>query len=89
MTGDSGAATRANMSTQQKLISEIERFLAKHDMAPTRFGSLVMADPSFVFDLQHGRDIKTSTVEKVRAFMATFPGEARPKRGRPPLVSVA
>lgn len=77
------------MNTQAKLISEIERFLAKHDMAPTRFGSLVMADPSFVSDLQHGRDIKTSTVEKVRAFMATFPGEDRPKRGRPPLERVA
>lgn len=75
------------MSTHRNLLSEIERFLDKHDMAPTRFGSLAMADPSFVSDLQQGRDIKWSTVEKVRAFMAEFRGEARPKRGRPPLVS--
>ena len=75
------------MSTQKKQISEIERFLDRHDMAPTRFGSLAMSDPSFVSDLQQGRDIKWSTVERVRKFMATFPGEARPKRGRPPLVS--
>lgn len=54
------------------LIDEIEAFLAQNDMSPTAFGTQALNDPPFVQQLRGGRDIKMSTAERVRAFMADF-----------------
>ncbi len=54
------------------LLEEIARFCAHHDMSETRFGELVLNDKPFVSQLRAGRDIRASTVEKIRAFMQDF-----------------
>lgn len=54
------------------LADEIEAFLSRHEMSPVTFGRKAMRDPHFVRDLRAGRDLKMSTVEKVRGFMAQF-----------------
>lgn len=46
-------------------------------MPKTRFGELAMNDKGFLFRLESGRDVRLSTVEKVRQFMASYrPHEA-------------
>jgi homoserine dehydrogenase len=57
------------MSELKDFKAEIERFLVDNDMPPTVFGQKALADPNFVFDLRAGRDVRFSTVEKIRAFM--------------------
>lgn len=51
------------------LLDEIEAFLEAAGMSPTAFGTQALNDPPFVAQLRAGRDVKMSTVEKVRAFM--------------------
>ena len=51
------------------LLREVERFLRRTDVPPTRFGREVMGDPRFVFDLRNGRDPRPETVARVRAFL--------------------
>jgi len=51
------------------LLREVERFLRRTDVPPTRFGREVMGDPRFVFDLRNGRDPRPETVARVRTFL--------------------
>lgn len=56
--------------TQQALLAEVEAALEKIGMSPSLFGEQAVGDRSFVFDLREGRDIRMSTAEKVRKFIA-------------------
>ena len=51
------------------LLREVEKFLRQSDIPPTRFGREAMRDPRFVFDLRNGRDPRSGTVERVRAYL--------------------
>ncbi len=51
------------------LLREVERFLRRSDVAPTRFGREAVGDPRFVFDLRNGRDPRPQTVARVRAYL--------------------
>ena len=51
------------------LLREIEKFIRRSDIAPTRFGREAVGDPRFVFDLRRGRDPRPRTVARVRAFL--------------------
>ena len=53
------------------LLRDVEKFLRRSDVAPTRFGRDAMGDPRFVFDLRNGRDPRPRTVAKVRAYLET------------------
>lgn len=59
----------------QNILTEIEGFCQRHGLAETRFGELAMGDKPFVKQLREGRDVRVSTVEKVRAFMASYEAE--------------
>jgi len=50
--------------------AEVEAYLKRTGAAPTTFGKAVLSDPTFVFRLRGGRELKMGTVAKVRAFMA-------------------
>jgi hypothetical protein len=50
-------------------LMEVERFLRKTTMSPSRFGRETIGDPRLVFDLRRGRDIRTITVEKIQAYI--------------------
>lgn len=77
------------MSTQGQFLKEIEDFLKRSGMAPSRLGSLATGDPSLVANLRGGRDLRASTMDRVRKCMREHEGEVQPKRGRPPLERVA
>jgi len=52
------------------LLFEIDKFLRRSNMPPTRFGRLAVRDPRLVGDLRNGREPRAATVRKVRAFIA-------------------
>jgi hypothetical protein len=54
------------------LIREIEKFLRRTGLAPTRFGRLAASDPRLVFDLRNGRDPRKRMKLRVEHFMNTF-----------------
>jgi len=61
------------MTTErEKLLAEVEAFLERHDMPPSNFGRQAMSDATFVFDLRKGQDIKLSTADRCRRFMAEY-----------------
>ena len=48
---------------------DIEIFLRRHDMPPTKFGRLAARDPRLVFDIRLGRELRPPLAERIRAFM--------------------
>lgn len=55
-----------------QLLTEIDSFCERHDIAPTRFGQLALNDKAFVAQLRNGRRIWPETEMKIRAWMATY-----------------
>ena len=66
-------------SIRDDLLKEIEAFLAKHKMAPAKFGQEALSDMGFLLRLRAGRDIRIGTADRVRAFMRNYQPE-KPKR---------
>lgn len=60
------------MTDREKLIEEIDAFLAETGMRPTRLGTNALGDPGFVPGLKKGRKVLTDTAEKVRRYMAGY-----------------
>ena len=54
------------------IVREIEKFLARTGLAPTRFGRLAASDPRLVFDLRNGRDPRKRMVRRIEHFMNSF-----------------
>lgn len=48
---------------------EIESFLSANSMSASRFGSLALNDPTFVFELRKGRAVRVDVFDRVRRFM--------------------
>lgn len=46
-----------DIPTPERLIELVNAFLARHDLAPTRFGREAVKDPNFVADLRDGRKL--------------------------------
>lgn len=65
------------MTTRDKLLDEINDFMARTGVKEYRIGAAVIGDPSFVLRLRKGRDPKASTVDAVRAFMAGYKPQKR------------
>jgi hypothetical protein len=51
------------------LLREVENYLKTTNVPPARFGRDVMRDPRFVFDLRNGRDPRSRTEKRVRAYL--------------------
>ena len=51
------------------LLREVEKYLNRSEIAPTRFGRDAVGDPRFVFDLRRGREPRPTTVARVIAFL--------------------
>lgn len=69
------------MPEREKLLREIEAFLAKYGMAPTRFGRDAMrGDANFVLRLRADktRDVKSSTIDELRKWMREYAARPRP-----------
>lgn len=63
------------MSTQESLVAEVNAFLARHGMKPPDFGKLAMNDLGFVYRLRDGLDVRASTIDKLRRFIAEYDRE--------------
>lgn len=55
------------------LIFDIDQFLARTGLAPTRFGQDALGDKHFVRQIRAGRRVWPETEAKVRKFMAEYP----------------
>ena len=60
------------MKLRDQVAEEIEAFLIKTGMPAATFGRNALADPAFVFDMREGRDMKSSTIDKLREYMADY-----------------
>jgi hypothetical protein len=58
--------------TDAELLAQIEDFLGRVDMPPTRFGREVMADGALVQHLRAGRSLSLANAGKVIAFMRDY-----------------
>jgi len=54
------------------LLSQIEAFCARNGLSEWRFGELALNDRHFIRQLREGRDIRLSTAERVRVFIAGY-----------------
>lgn len=61
------------MSLVESFRAEVEAFLARTKMQPTKFGEAAVSDPNFVFDLRKGRSARADTIDRVRGFMNGTP----------------
>ena len=52
------------------LLFEIEKFLRRTNMPPTRFGRLAVRDPRLVGDLRRGREARADMEQRIRSFIA-------------------
>lgn len=60
------------MMTDASLLADVEAFLARTGMAPTRLGLEAMADGALVKGLREGRSLSLRNAEKLVSFMATY-----------------
>lgn len=67
------------MSEQEKLLRDIETFLAKHDMPETVFGVKAMNDTALLIKLRKGRTVRIDTAEKLRRFMREYKTDGKPR----------
>lgn len=60
------------MISPSEFLSQIEAFLAKSGMTPTRFGIEAVRDPNFVHDLRKGRVPSLKVAGDILSFMSRW-----------------
>jgi hypothetical protein len=53
-----------------ELLEQIEAYIERVRIAPSRFGRMALGDPRFVDDLRSGRKPRRKTQERVQAFLS-------------------
>lgn len=56
------------------MLKEIDAFLRRTGMPPATLGRAALGDPRLVFDLRKGRNLRLSTVKKIREFISANNG---------------
>ena len=77
------------MTAREQLISDIDAFLKRHRLTATAFGRMSVNDTAFLSRLRAGADVRTKTIERLHAFMATFDSRERDGRRRHRLETAA
>ena len=73
--------TIAAMSERERLLKEIEEFIARHDIPASIFGREAVNDTALVGRLRAWGDVQTKTVDRVRKFMRDYkPKKRKPRR---------
>lgn len=67
------------MTEREKLLHDIEAFIARAAMSPTKFGLLAMNDPALMKRLRAGGDVRTLTAHRIRTFIKDWRPPANPK----------
>ena len=52
------------------MLGEVDAYLRKSGMAPTAFGRAAVNDPRLVQDLRNGRELRASTQQRIRDYIA-------------------
>jgi hypothetical protein len=52
-----------------ELLDQIETYLERSRMSPSKFGRMVLGDPRFVDDLRCGRRPRRSTEDRVKTYL--------------------
>lgn len=72
------------MTSHERFLAEIERFMERHKMPPTVFGRLASNDFHLIKQLRaNKRGISLPRVDRIRAFMAAYDKEhpvTKPRR---------
>jgi hypothetical protein len=58
-----------DVPSHAEVVEQIDSFLSRHDMAPSRFGRAALGEPAFVSTLRAGRTPGLGTLAKLFAFM--------------------
>lgn len=69
------------MKLREQIAAEIEAFLEESGMPPATFGRKAMSDPTFVWKVRNGHDVRSSTIDRVREYIANYKPPARRKAG--------
>lgn len=56
----------------ETILSEIRMFCKAHGVSETTFGAMALNDRPLVAQLKNGRELRSATLGKVRAFMADY-----------------
>jgi hypothetical protein len=59
-----------NIPTEADLLDRIRAFLARHDMAPTRFGREASGEAQLITSIERGRSPSLKVVHKIITYMA-------------------
>ena len=62
---------------KKEFLSIIERFISENEISATSFGILAAGEPSFVFDLRKGREVREKKRMRVLAFMNNYKKEEK------------
>lgn len=77
------------MSTSQDiLLRDVEDFLNSTGMAASVLGELIMNDRHLVRKLRNGREVKITTADRIRSFIAEHRRKNPKQRAHRPAVSV-
>ena len=60
----------------KELIAQIDAFRKLHGISESGFGIAALNDKNFLPELRAGRDLRFSTAEKCKAFMAEYKQDA-------------
>lgn len=60
------------MTTKEKFLKDIERFIKKQKMSASAFGEQFTGSPKFVFDLRKGRSPNLDMVDRITVKMKIF-----------------
>ncbi len=68
------------MTSREKLLLEIEAFLASSGLSAAAFGIQAVRDPAIVYDIRKGKNPRLDTADRLRDFMAAWKPAKNPKR---------
>lgn len=58
-----------DIPSHAQLVEQIDEFLTRHRMAPSRFGREISGEPNLVTSIREGREPNLGTLRKIAAFM--------------------
>jgi 2,4-dienoyl-CoA reductase-like NADH-dependent reductase (Old Yellow Enzyme family) len=57
-----------------ELLEQVESYLARTRIPPSKFGRMALGDPRFVDDMRAGRKLRRKTQERVRCYLTQAQG---------------
>lgn len=65
-----------NIISDRDLLEQIEGFIEKHGIAPSRFGLEAMGDGALIPQLREGRSLSLRNARRIADFMVNYPSTA-------------